>query len=170
MSSKSSGHLLGYLHRKKQLTHYVMREGVAINIYRIAQSLTYGFQLALSRSFSATVLRIPGRFDFVLERAGIYIATTMLAAQVSSYALRLWYGDITLRHFVKISVVGLITVGASLIRALLATILCPPAEIAGGIIAVVSSITIGAISRWALDKFFPDGEEEEITVVRKTYY
>ena len=158
---------------KKQLTHYVMREDSAISLYGITQVLTDWLQFALSKDLSATFLRIPRRFGFVLQRADIYIATAMLAVQLGSYALRLWYGDITLRQFVKMSVLGFITVGAGLVGIILATMLCPAAGLtvilAG--LAADATLSVGAhvVFRRLLNKWFPDGQKEEFNVTRKIY-
>ena len=179
---------LSYLRFK----HYIMRDGVMVSLYELAHISINGAKHA-----SPTIRNLLNgaiQFDnykffsngvsYQIQYSDFTIAAAIFALQFGMYSFQLWHGDITTRQFFKSIATCAVAVGAGFLggvgagffaagcAALLGlmgwpvTILVLAGTAAGGLVVGGSA---DYVFRRLAEKYFPDGEVEELNAQRKLY-
>jgi hypothetical protein len=172
--------------------HYIKRDGTMVSMYELAHLSVNGakhvsprLRSLLNGSILFDNFKFFGRaVSYEIQYSDFAIAGVIFAVQFGMYSFQLWHGDITTRQFLKsISTCAVATIAgfaggfvagyfAAFCAALLGVTFWPAA------ILVLVGTAIGGLVcgggadylfRRLTEKFFPDGDDEELNAQRKLY-
>ena len=172
--------------------HYIKRDGIMVGIYELAhvsvnsaRHISPKFRNLLNGSIQFDNFKCLGQIvNYEIQYSDFAIAGVIFAVQFGMYTFQLWHGDITMRQYLKSISACAVSVCSGFVGGFAAgcfTAACAvalglttwPADIAvligtalGGLIAGGSA---DILFRCLSEKYFPDGEEEELNAQRKLY-
>ncbi|CAF1417015.1 unnamed protein product [Adineta ricciae] len=177
---------------KLRLNHYIMRDGVMVSAYELAHVSVNGakrifprFRNLFNGSIQFDNYRYFGKsIGYEIQYSDFAIAGIIFAVQFGMHSVQLWHGDITTRQFIKsiatsaVSVVAGFSGGATAgwfaagCAGLLGLASWP-----AGLLVLVGTAAGGLVCgggadyviRRLMEKYFPDGEAEELNAQRKLY-
>ena len=181
--------IVGRLLSKERLKHYIKRDGAAIALYDVALICAKGskYCLKIPNSRCAKILSgtLFGRqLTYAIGLTDIIPAAIFTVIQVGIYASQLWYGDITVKQFVKAVSITMVSVASGMVGTIAGWTLgvavaaaCGAVGLPAIAITTACTLVLGAavgfsgesLSRLIIEKLFPDGETEEINAQRKVY-
>ncbi|CAF1290739.1 unnamed protein product [Adineta ricciae] len=178
---------------KSRFKHYIMRDGIMVSAYELAHMSLNGakrifprLRNVLSGSIQLDNYTLLARtVSYEIQYSDFVIAAAIFAVQLGVYSFQLWYGDITVRQFFKSIATSAVAVSAGFAGGIAAGffaagcasllgLTCWPAGV-----LVIAGTTAGGLvcgggadflMRKLTEKFFPDGEKEELNALRKLYF
>ncbi|CAF3792762.1 unnamed protein product [Rotaria sordida] len=177
---------------RARFKHYIKRDGIMVSIYEIAHGSLNGAKKLcpkLRNLFNGSIqfdnFKVLGKtISYEIQYTDFAIAGVIFAVQFGMYSFQLWHGDITTRQFLKSISACAVAVGTGFVGgfaagyfvagiAVLLGITAWPATIAVLLGTAVGGLACGGgadlLFRYLSEKFFPDGEDEELNAQRKLY-
>ena len=172
--------------------HYIKRDGIMVGIYELAhicvnsgKHISPKFRSLVNGAIHFDNFKFLGKtMSYEIQYSDFAIAAAIFVVQFGMYTFQLWHGDLTMRQYLKsISTCAVSVVfgfaggfGAGFFAAACAAALglaAGPTAIAILIGTAIGGLALGGgadiLFRCLLEKFFPDGEKEELNAQRKLY-